>query len=595
MLPVPTRLKFHGNTHAAKQFKRFALSQLEILKKQMSFQGLKQGVRRVSPFEGVLIECVSKFGLHVVNVFVAPISYGVSNKGYELQKYEYLNKVDEKIVVVPFYCAGVITGSSYFQTFDVDNTVVPVKIGFLWSELFNKRTYSGRSFIQVKNPALETGHGGTPMLAINSCNDSSTDDPVTHIRAALSWMHSECALVGVPVDLINDITSLPMDTVITTDSRAAQFTIKQVEILCNGQTSASFNETNDILYVASLVGSNHIFVWEIGFIMDTVTGEYNWNVVNNGDFIVESIYTCYPIFVDKYGDIHGIYKNGTSVYESDCIAYNNYIIEEDFGSGSVDFDGSCHAHYSTEYYKVGVSYSTTPVPSYISTGNTGFISNVVKDAQIDGMSINYNSSQTNTVHSTSGDGLQTLDTVSDENYVLAGVSMPSGSQHVQWSGPDGIGYGTFEDTAGGEPRSIIGMVWNKNKIKYGNTIFGNSRCDGWGRIDPALGYPTGMINPLPDTEEITYGEIHIPFSIEDAEGRRVFVCIDNSVSPPITIEGIYYRKWSNQAEENIIIRLNDIDITDIVFSPQIDDTEGNVIERYSLFTENEFRHIGLFF
>jgi hypothetical protein len=580
MLPVPPRLKFHGNTHAAKQFKRFALSQLEILKKQMSFQGLKQGVRRVSPFEGVLIECVSKFGLHVVNVFVVPISYGVSDKGYELQKYEHLKKVDEKIVVVPFYCAGAITSSNYFQTFDVDNTVVPVKIDSLWSELFNKRTYSGRSFIQVKNPALETGHGGTPMLAINSCNDSSTDDPVTHIRATLSWMHSECALVGAPVDLINDTTSLPMDTVITTDSRAAQFTIKQVEILCNGQASASFNETNDILYVASLVGSNHIFVWEIGFIMDAVTGEYNWNVVNNGDFIVESPYICYPVFVDKYGDIHGIYKKGTSVNEPGCIAYNNYLIEEALGSGSVDFDGSCHAHYSTEYYKIEISYSTTPIPSYISTGNTGFISNMVKDAQIDGMSINYNSSQTNTVHSTSGDGLQTLDNVHDDNYILAGVPMPSWSQHIQWSGP--AGYGTYEEIAGGEPRFTIGMVWNKNKIKFSNTVWGNSFGDSWSRTPP-------------DIEEIIYGEIHIPFSIDDAEGRRVFVCIDNSVSPPITIEGIYYRKWSNQAEENIIIRLNDIDITDIVFSPQIDDTEGNVIERYSLFTENEFRHIGLFF
>jgi len=95
MLPIPPRLKFHGNTHAAKQFKRFALSQLEILKKQMSFQGLKQGVRRVSPFEGVLIECVSKFGLHVVSVFVAPI-VGIS-KNYEiLYKPEYKKyKLDE--------------------------------------------------------------------------------------------------------------------------------------------------------------------------------------------------------------------------------------------------------------------------------------------------------------------------------------------------------------------------------------------------------------------------------------------------------------------------------------------------------------------
>jgi len=97
MLPVPPRLKFHGNVHAAKQFKRFALSQLEILKKQMSFQGLKQGVRRVSPFEGVLIECVSKFGLHVVNVLVA--SFGKFDKIKNVVSYNKCDEVESKVLV----------------------------------------------------------------------------------------------------------------------------------------------------------------------------------------------------------------------------------------------------------------------------------------------------------------------------------------------------------------------------------------------------------------------------------------------------------------------------------------------------------------
>jgi hypothetical protein len=104
MLPVPPRLKFHGNTHAAKQFKRFALSQLEILKKQMSFQGLKQGVRRVSPFEGVLIECVSKFGLHVVNVFIAPVHGKVSLGGQEICTIPITHKEDLKRVYALIHC-----------------------------------------------------------------------------------------------------------------------------------------------------------------------------------------------------------------------------------------------------------------------------------------------------------------------------------------------------------------------------------------------------------------------------------------------------------------------------------------------------------
>jgi hypothetical protein len=109
MLPVPPRLKFHGNTHAAKQFKRLALSQLEILKKQMSFQGLKQGVRRVSPFEGVFIECVSKFGLHVVNVFVSSQKYGGKEYGKGDQQVDRYKKYTEyTCLCLPHFTIGIV-------------------------------------------------------------------------------------------------------------------------------------------------------------------------------------------------------------------------------------------------------------------------------------------------------------------------------------------------------------------------------------------------------------------------------------------------------------------------------------------------------
>jgi len=100
MLPIPTRLQFFGNTHAAKEFKRFALTQLEILKRQMSFQGLKQGVRRITPFPGVLIECTSKFGNTEIKVYVQPTNFEYQqHQGNVLEK----RKINKKITLDKYF------------------------------------------------------------------------------------------------------------------------------------------------------------------------------------------------------------------------------------------------------------------------------------------------------------------------------------------------------------------------------------------------------------------------------------------------------------------------------------------------------------
>lgn len=72
-MPLIPNIKFtpSGNKSAAQGFKKFAFTQLGILKRQMSYQNLNEGRRVVSPFLGVHVECLSKFGHDEVRVFVS--------------------------------------------------------------------------------------------------------------------------------------------------------------------------------------------------------------------------------------------------------------------------------------------------------------------------------------------------------------------------------------------------------------------------------------------------------------------------------------------------------------------------------------------
>ncbi len=58
---VPRKVVCEGNLEESKRLIGEADSQLRILEQQMTFQGLKQAVRTVRPFPGVLIQCWSCF------------------------------------------------------------------------------------------------------------------------------------------------------------------------------------------------------------------------------------------------------------------------------------------------------------------------------------------------------------------------------------------------------------------------------------------------------------------------------------------------------------------------------------------------------
>lgn len=69
----PTKILIGGNKKAAKGFIGPAKSQLEILKNQMSFQNLSQGVRRLWLNENTYIECIKCFNYQECKIWVRPI------------------------------------------------------------------------------------------------------------------------------------------------------------------------------------------------------------------------------------------------------------------------------------------------------------------------------------------------------------------------------------------------------------------------------------------------------------------------------------------------------------------------------------------
>lgn len=76
----PTKILVGGNQTAAKRFIGPANSQMEILKNQMSFQNLSQGVRRVWLYDDVYVECIKCFNYQECKIWVRPVEREVKEE-----------------------------------------------------------------------------------------------------------------------------------------------------------------------------------------------------------------------------------------------------------------------------------------------------------------------------------------------------------------------------------------------------------------------------------------------------------------------------------------------------------------------------------
>jgi len=91
----PTKMLVGGDKNKAKAFLGPGRSQMEILKKQMSFQNLTQGVRRIWLNEDTYVECIKCYNYQECRVWVKPAM---------------AEELEEKVVY--FYCRIVQSGSA---------------------------------------------------------------------------------------------------------------------------------------------------------------------------------------------------------------------------------------------------------------------------------------------------------------------------------------------------------------------------------------------------------------------------------------------------------------------------------------------------
>jgi len=94
-----------GDESVAGYYRKFATNQLAILERQMSFQDLKMGRRVVSPINGVLVECISRYSYKEVRIFVS--SYNKESEQELLDVTEENEKVFEEESWPLIYICGV--------------------------------------------------------------------------------------------------------------------------------------------------------------------------------------------------------------------------------------------------------------------------------------------------------------------------------------------------------------------------------------------------------------------------------------------------------------------------------------------------------
>lgn len=92
---IPPTIVRLGDVSKANEFIKPALAQLAILKNLMSFQKMNEGNRKVQPFNGVLLECVSSFNTDTIYITVDPFAYDPPKRVSQIENVEDVPKTED--------------------------------------------------------------------------------------------------------------------------------------------------------------------------------------------------------------------------------------------------------------------------------------------------------------------------------------------------------------------------------------------------------------------------------------------------------------------------------------------------------------------
>jgi len=103
---TPIKITFSGDVWHGRSYIKFACAQLAILEQQMMFQKLNEGKKIVSPINGIVIECLSKFGHHEVKIYVESIINKNNAEIISINSTEIISVLMPEFPIIPLIAIG---------------------------------------------------------------------------------------------------------------------------------------------------------------------------------------------------------------------------------------------------------------------------------------------------------------------------------------------------------------------------------------------------------------------------------------------------------------------------------------------------------
>lgn len=202
----PTKILFGGDVTLAKDFIGQAKSQMDILLQDLSFQKLKQGIRRIQPYNNVTIECRKVFDYQECRIYVEPkpvessstsepIYFYVRLKnttaGYESDRMICYDVVSREVLIDVDVVSGVTTLGDGNALSDVTGWISDIDSGQGYDNLFT------------------TWFNEVSLVDPYSKRDTASDAPYSHPELSYSLNDSLAGVSGTDYWFFNN-AELPL-------------------------------------------------------------------------------------------------------------------------------------------------------------------------------------------------------------------------------------------------------------------------------------------------------------------------------------------------------------------------------------------------
>jgi len=181
-----TKVVLSGRRDAGQSYIKFATAQLAILERQMSFQNLNEGRRIVSPSEGVIVECISRFGRKEVRIDVTPAYVDIKPTTEEIAPSIEIDRLSRRAKKIPLVAGGYFyvamddqkakRSLCYYNKVAAQDGKADTS-AFSCTPIVDDPTYSQHTFFQVKYAPVHVVDSKDKIFTLAICKGYTLNEP----------------------------------------------------------------------------------------------------------------------------------------------------------------------------------------------------------------------------------------------------------------------------------------------------------------------------------------------------------------------------------------------------------------------------------